>query len=110
MNPFTLLTAPSHPATTTTTAPQTNRYGEKMVKGSPAPRSYYKCSHGGCPAKKIVERDAATGATLSTQYKDDHNHAMPGQPRVVVRTQRAAKPQIMMMVRACVRAGGQRMS
>lgn len=45
------------------------RYGEKLVKGSPCPRSYYKCSQPGCPAKKIVERDANSGAVLSTQYK-----------------------------------------
>ncbi|KAI8475096.1 MAG: WRKY DNA-binding domain-containing protein, partial [Monoraphidium minutum] len=61
---------------------QWRKYGEKLVKGSPCPRSYYKCSQPGCPAKKIVERDAVSGAVLSTQYKDDHNHAMPGQPRV----------------------------
>jgi hypothetical protein len=45
------------------------RYGEKLVKGSPCPRSYYKCSQPGCSAKKIVERDASSGAVLSTQYK-----------------------------------------
>lgn len=37
------------------------RYGEKQVKGSPYPRSYYKCSHQGCQVKKIVERDPASG-------------------------------------------------
>jgi len=47
----------------------TRRYGEKLVKGSPHPRSYYKCSQPGCTAKKIVERDANTNAVLSTQYK-----------------------------------------
>lgn len=51
-------------------APSWNpRYGEKLVKGSPCPRSYYKCSQPGCPAKKIVERDADSGDVLSTQYK-----------------------------------------
>jgi hypothetical protein len=48
---------------------KTNRYGEKQVKGSTCPRSYYKCSSAGCPAKKIVERDDLTGDVLSTQYK-----------------------------------------
>ena len=37
------------------------RYGEKQVKGSPYPRSYYKCSHQGCQVKKIVERNPRTG-------------------------------------------------
>jgi hypothetical protein len=47
----------------------TNRYGEKIVKGSPCPRSYYKCSQPNCGAKKIVERDNNTGAVTGTEYK-----------------------------------------
>ena len=31
------------------------------MKGSPYPRSYYKCSHQGCQVKKIVERSPRTG-------------------------------------------------
>lgn len=44
------------------------RYGEKIVKGSPNPRSYYKCSHQGCLAKKIVER-TEYGEIINTEYK-----------------------------------------
>ncbi|KAJ9507587.1 hypothetical protein QJQ45_019235 [Haematococcus lacustris] len=44
------------------------KYGEKIVKGSPNPRSYYKCSHSGCTAKKIVER-SERGDILNTEYK-----------------------------------------
>lgn len=44
------------------------RYGEKIVKGSINPRSYYKCSHASCTAKKIVERNSL-GEILSTEYK-----------------------------------------
>lgn len=54
------------------------RYGEKLVKGSPCPRSYYKCSSPGCCAKKIVERDAMSGAVLSTQYKARATEPAPG--------------------------------
>lgn len=39
------------------------------MKGSPNPRSYYKCSHPGCLAKKIVERSDSDGTVLSTEYK-----------------------------------------
>lgn len=45
------------------------RYGEKIVKGSPCPRSYYKCSQPNCSAKKIVERDNNTGLVTGTEYK-----------------------------------------
>jgi hypothetical protein len=43
------------------------RYGEKIVKGSAFPRSYYKCSYQGCPAKKIIEKNE-TGAP-NAEYK-----------------------------------------
>ncbi|GAB4854495.1 WRKY Transcription Factor [Ancistrocladus abbreviatus] len=33
------------------------KYGKKMVKNSPNPRNYYKCSVDRCPVKKKVERD-----------------------------------------------------
>ena len=55
---------------------QWRKYGEKIVKGSPNPRSYYKCSHLGCSAKKIVERNTS-GDILSTEYKGDHTHPAP---------------------------------
>ncbi|CAK8532196.1 unnamed protein product [Lathyrus sativus] len=32
------------------------KYGQKQVKGSEFPRSYYKCTHSNCPVKKKVER------------------------------------------------------
>lgn len=38
------------------------KYGEKHVKGSSWPRSYYRCSHPGCQAKKVMERNLRTGA------------------------------------------------
>ncbi len=44
------------------------RYGEKLVKNSVNPRSYYKCSHPNCTAKKIVERNHL-GEILNTEYK-----------------------------------------
>lgn len=45
------------------------KYGEKQVKGSPFPRSYYKCSQPGCPAKKVVEREPKTGRVSQAELK-----------------------------------------
>ncbi|MQK21586.1 WRKY transcription factor, partial [Escherichia coli] len=39
------------------------KYGQKQVKGSDYPRSYYKCTHLNCTVKKKVER--ATGGHIS---------------------------------------------
>lgn len=45
------------------------KYGEKQVKGSPYPRSYYKCSHPGCPAKKMIEREPRSGRISQAELK-----------------------------------------
>lgn len=57
------------------------KYGEKQVKGSPYPRSYYKCSHPNCSAKKMIEREPKTGRISQAEFKNEHNHAKPGQVR-----------------------------
>lgn len=57
------------------------KYGEKQVKGSPYPRSYYKCSHPGCPVKKIIERDPRSGHISQAATKGTHNHPKPGTVR-----------------------------
>ena len=43
--------------------------GRKQVKGSPYPRSYYKCSHPGCQVKKIVERNPENGLISKSSSK-----------------------------------------
>ncbi|KAL4184472.1 hypothetical protein AMTRI_Chr10g225790 [Amborella trichopoda] len=52
------------------------KYGQKQVKGSEYPRSYYKCTHPSCPVKKKVERNLE-GHVTEIIYKGQHNHAMP---------------------------------
>ncbi|GJY63123.1 DNA-binding WRKY transcription factor [Tanacetum coccineum] len=55
---------------------QWRKYGQKMVKGSKFPRSYYKCRHPKCEVKKILER-SYTGQTTGILYKGTHDHPKP---------------------------------
>ncbi|XVF10799.1 hypothetical protein REPUB_Repub07fG0214500 [Reevesia pubescens] len=51
------------------------KYGQKPIKGSPYPRSYYKCSSmRGCPARKHVERCLEDPSMLVVTYQGDHKH------------------------------------
>ncbi|KAK4281431.1 hypothetical protein QN277_012925 [Acacia crassicarpa] len=52
------------------------KYGQKQVKGSEYPRSYYKCTHPNCPVKKKVER-SFDGQIAEIVYKGEHNHSKP---------------------------------
>lgn len=52
------------------------KYGQKHVKGSEYPRSYYKCTHSNCPVKKKVER-SLDGQVTEIIYKGQHNHEPP---------------------------------
>lgn len=52
------------------------KYGQKQVKGSEYPRSYYKCTHTNCPVKKKVER-SYDGQITEIIYKGQHNHPIP---------------------------------
>lgn len=52
------------------------KYGQKQVKGSEFPRSYYKCTHPNCQVKKKVER-SLEGHITEIIYKGAHNHAKP---------------------------------
>lgn len=56
------------------------KYGQKQVKGSEYPRSYYKCTHPNCPVKKKVER-SFDGQIAEIVYKGEHNHLKPQPPK-----------------------------
>ncbi|KAG5232068.1 hypothetical protein OIU76_005105 [Salix suchowensis] len=53
------------------------KYGQKLVKGNPNPRSYYRCSSPGCPVKKHVERASHDPKSVVTSYEGQHDHDMP---------------------------------
>ncbi|XP_010539365.1 PREDICTED: probable WRKY transcription factor 2 [Tarenaya hassleriana] len=53
------------------------KYGQKVVKGNPNPRSYYKCTGPGCLVRKHVERASHDFKSVITSYDGKHNHDVP---------------------------------
>nr|GEX91291.1 probable WRKY transcription factor 51 [Tanacetum cinerariifolium]GEY34519.1 probable WRKY transcription factor 51 [Tanacetum cinerariifolium] len=50
------------------------KYGKKVVKSSPHPRNYFKCSVIGCNVKKRIQRDVKDSRYVITTYDGVHNH------------------------------------
>ncbi|KAF5946930.1 hypothetical protein HYC85_017158 [Camellia sinensis] len=53
------------------------KYGQKMVKGNPHPRNYYRCTSAGCPVRKHIERAVESTNAVIITYKGVHDHDMP---------------------------------
>ncbi|PIA41492.1 hypothetical protein AQUCO_02200127v1 [Aquilegia coerulea] len=53
------------------------KYGQKAVKNSPYPRSYYRCTSQKCIVKKRVERSFQNPSIVITTYEGQHNHHSP---------------------------------
>ncbi|KAK7392221.1 hypothetical protein VNO78_20651 [Psophocarpus tetragonolobus] len=57
------------------------KYGQKAVKNSPFPRSYYRCTSVSCNVKKRVERSFTDPSVVVTTYEGQHTHPSPVMPR-----------------------------
>uniref|UniRef100_A0ACD5UZX6 Uncharacterized protein n=1 Tax=Avena sativa TaxID=4498 RepID=A0ACD5UZX6_AVESA len=53
------------------------KYGQKVVRGNPHPRSYYKCTYQGCDVKKHIERSSEEPHAVITTYEGKHIHDVP---------------------------------
>ncbi|CAN0841193.1 WRKY transcription factor 22 [Linum grandiflorum] len=69
------------------------KYGQKPIKGSPFPRSYYRCSSlKGCPARKQVERSTSEPSIFVITYTADHTHPLPTRRNSLAGTTRTKAP------------------
>ncbi|KAM0879419.1 hypothetical protein ACQ4PT_034235 [Festuca glaucescens] len=57
------------------------KYGQKAVKNSSFPRSYYRCTAARCGVKKQVERSQQDPSTVVTTYEGHHAHPSPAAHR-----------------------------